>query len=678
VPRPTEGRTVTFKPFRPQLCLLEDRRVPANLPTGFIETPLATGLTEPTAFAAAPDGRIFVSQQTGDLRVIKNDQLLPTPFVSLQVDSLGERGLLGVAFDPNFESNGFVYVYYTTPENGSHNRVSRFTANGDVAVPGSEVPLLDLPTLTNTNHNGGSMQFGLDGKLYIGVGENGNGANSQSLDTPLGKFLRINSDGSIPPDNPFFTQTTGINRAIWAMGLRNPFTFDVERGTGTIYINDVGQSSYEEIDLGIPGANYGWPASEGPLNTAGFTAPIFSYPHGTGPEDGDAIAGGAFYDSTTQTFPGYDGKYFFADYVNGWIHVFDPKTGTSSDFATGLNGPTGLTTDSAGNLYYVQRGTSTNGGSVVRVSFPQAVTPPLVVGADAGGAPMVNVYDPQTRALRASFFAYDSSFTGGVRVAVGDVDGDGVADIITAAGRGGGPHVKVFSGVDYHQMQSFYAYDSSFTGGVFVAAADLNGDGKADIITGAGRGGGPHVRAFSGADNTLLANFFAYDSSFTGGVSVAAGDVNGDGMPDIVVGGGPGGEPQVKVFSADGGTLLQSYDAYGSSFTKGVYVAAGDLTGDGKAEVITGTGRGGGSEVRVFDGATEAMLHDFAAFGSSYRGGVRVGVSDANGDGVPDILAGSGLFGSSTVNVYDGLNLNQLASFSAFSPGFRGVFVAGV
>jgi glucose/arabinose dehydrogenase len=670
---------VTVPPFRPHVLALEDRAVPATLPTGFTETPIATGLMNPTAFATAPDGRIFVSEQGGTLRVIDHGQLLPTPFVTLTVDETNERGLLGVAFDPNFESNGFVYVFYTTTQGGSHNRVSRFTANGDVAVPGSEVPLIDLPAPTTTEHNGGSIKFGLDGDLYIGVGDDGNGNNSQSLATPFGKFLRINSDGSIPADNPFVSQTTGVNQAIWALGLRNPFSFDVQHGSGTIYIDDVGNHSYEEIDQGAPGANYGWPASEGPENVHGYTAPVYYYSHGTGTFQGDCISGGAFYNPTTPDFPPeYIGKYFFCDFINGWIHIYDPATGTASEFATGLNYPVGLATDAAGNLYCLERGTGTNTGAVEQISSPRPPSPPLAVGSDSGGAPLVKVYDPQTLVLRTEFYAYDSSFHGGVRVAVGDVNGDGVPDIITAPGRGGGPNVRVFSGTNYQMIQSFYAYDSSFRGGVYVAAADLNGDGFADIITGPDRGGGPQVKVFNGADGWLIRSFDAYDPSFTGGVSVAAGDVNGDGVPDIVVGAGRGGEPQAEVFSGTDGSLLHTYDPYGPSFRDGVYVASADLTGDGRAEVITGMGRGGGSDIRVFGGVTGGMIHAFTAFGSSYRGGVRVGVADVNGDGVPDIVAGAGPFGGAAVNFYDGLNVNELSSFTPVSPARLGVFVGGV
>src|SRR5262245_56971996 len=233
--------------FRLALDSLEQRDLLTTLPSGFVETNVASGLSAPTTFEFAPDGRIFIAQQGGQLRVVKNGQLLATPFLSLNVDSRGERGLLGVAFDPQFETNHFVYVYYTVPGFPAHNRVSRFTANGDVAQQGSEVPILELnPLSAATNHNGGAIHFGPDGKLYIGVGENDNGANAQTLANLLGKILRINADGSIPSDNPFFNQATGNNRAIWAGGLRNPFSFAFQRGTGQMFINDVGENTWEE------------------------------------------------------------------------------------------------------------------------------------------------------------------------------------------------------------------------------------------------------------------------------------------------------------------------------------------------------------------------------------------------------------------------------------------------
>ena len=196
-------------------------------PSGFTRNESwVVGLASATAFAQAPDGRLFIAQQGGTLRVVKNGALLATPFATVAVDSAGERGLIGVALHPSFATNGWVYIYSTRSIGGaSHNRISRFTANGDVAAAASEVALVDLPNLSGaTNHNGGGMHFGGDGKLYVGVGENANGAQAQNLALPFGKLLRFNEDGSIPTDNPFFATQAGLGRAVWAYGLRNPFT----------------------------------------------------------------------------------------------------------------------------------------------------------------------------------------------------------------------------------------------------------------------------------------------------------------------------------------------------------------------------------------------------------------------------------------------------------------------
>ena len=342
----------------------------ATLPTGFIESQVG-GLSSPTAMELAPDGRLFVCLQGGQLRVIKNGALLATPFLTLTTDSSGERGLLGIAFDPNFQSNNFIYVYYTTTITPRHNRVSRFTANGDVALSGSEVPILDLDNLSGaTNHNGGAIHFGPDGKLYVAVGENANGANSQTLSNRLGKMLRINSDGTIPTDNPFFNTATGPNTAIWALGLRNPFTFAFQPGTGRMFINDVGQSTWEEINDGIAMSNYGWPVTEGATSDPRFRTPLFSYGHGGSNTTGCAIAGGAFYNPATVQFPtSYVGKYFFADLCGGWIRVLDPANNTATGFATGINQPVDLKVGSDGSLYYLSIGA----GAVFRVQFPAPI-----------------------------------------------------------------------------------------------------------------------------------------------------------------------------------------------------------------------------------------------------------------------------------------------------------------
>ena len=345
-------------------------------PAGFTrDANYITGLTDATAFAQAPDGRIFVAQQGGAMRVVKNGALLPTPFLTLTVDSTGERGLLGVAFHPNFATNNFVYAYYTTPSGGTHNRISRFTAtpNGDV-VMGLEQVLANLPALSASNHNGGALHFGADGKLYVAVGDNAVGANSQSLATPLGKLLRFNDDGTIPNDNPFCTTNGNPVCAVWAIGLRNPFTFAVQPVTGRIHINDVGEGTWEEINLGAAGANYGWPNTEGPTAAAGITGPLLAYRHtatnppGSGPGGfftGCAITGGAFYPNSGPFPAAYRGSYFFADLCTSFVARLDLANDNATySFGAVTGNPVDMLVASDGALLVLTR------DSIVRFTSP--------------------------------------------------------------------------------------------------------------------------------------------------------------------------------------------------------------------------------------------------------------------------------------------------------------------
>jgi len=349
-------------------------------PSGFtLDEAWITGLTASSAFAQAPDGRIFVSQQLGSIRVIKDGVLLPTPFATIAVDSTGERGVLGITLHPDFANNGYVYVYSTRTDGGSHNRISRFKAAGDVAAAGSEIALVDLPNLSSAIlHNGGSIHFGGDGKLYVGVGDNGNSLQAQDLASPFGKLLRFNEDGTIPTDNPFYATQSGLARAVWASGLRNPFTFAVQPGTGRIHINDVGQDSWEEIDVGAAGANYGWPYSEGPNDivpgVAGLTAPLFTYPHsdpdplGSGPGGfivGHAVVGGTFYPPDGSFPAGYRDQYYFSDFIGQFIARLDAANGNAVyTFARLSAQPVDLLVGVDGALYVLTR------AGITRVSAP--------------------------------------------------------------------------------------------------------------------------------------------------------------------------------------------------------------------------------------------------------------------------------------------------------------------
>ena len=371
---------------------LEPRLLLADVPAGFSDTMVASGLDHPVALDFAPDGRVFVTEQKGTVRVIKDGALLPAPFVSLDVSSAGERGADGIVLDPGFATNHYVYVYYTAKTPQVHNRVSRFTESADVAVPGSETVIFDLDNLDAGSfiHNGGAMRFGADGKLYVAAGENGSPERAQSLSTTLGKVLRINSDGSIPADNPFYNSAAGKNRAIWAYGLRNPFTMDVERTTGRVFVNDVGQATWEEIDDATePGANFGWPRAEGPSTDAGLTAPLFAYHHSQGDPTGCAIGGGTFYDppaGAAGAFPAdYAGDYFFSDACDPWVWKLDRETNQVTEFATNIGPALNLSTAPDGSVYYV----TYIQGEVRKISFAEAgapviATPPAAQSVAAG------------------------------------------------------------------------------------------------------------------------------------------------------------------------------------------------------------------------------------------------------------------------------------------------------
>ena len=314
-------------------------------------------------------GEFLLQNRGGKLLVIKNDVILPSPFMVLDVDSNGERGLIGIALDPDFASNNYLYLYYTAKTPAIHNRISRFTANGDQVLAGSEVILLDLMNLTTaTNHNGGAMAFGSDGFLYVAVGDNAQqNSGPQNKDSYRGKMLRLNKDGTAPPSNPFFNETgaTEVRKRVWSYGLRNPFTFSIQPVTGRIFVNEVGGNGIgkrEEInDATLGGNNFGWPIGEGTINTVGYTDPVYNYASTTALSTpfGCAITGGAFFSPNTTTYPAtYLQKYFFQDFCQGWIYYIDPTVSNPSAtvFATGLTSNTlSITTGFDGNLYYLDR-----------------------------------------------------------------------------------------------------------------------------------------------------------------------------------------------------------------------------------------------------------------------------------------------------------------------------------
>ena len=402
--------------------------------SGLTSSVIARGLNSPTALDVLPDGRVLITEQAGVLRIIRNGALATSSALQIAVDNAGERGLLGVAHDPNFNSNHFIYLYHTVKAVGNsaaHNEVTRYTLNGNGVVAGSSLDILRITDLSPARqyHNGGAIHFGSDGMLYVGVGDNGEAANSQVLYNLLGKVLRIDVSHSatgdlinaakiIPLDNPFFASASGINAAIYALGFRNPFTFAVNPNNGQIFINDVGLNSWEEINRLQAGGNYGWGIAEGftsinpptNLGPGSYQDPILAYPHNNGGHA--AIASGAFYNAVNgvSAFPDFfNGKYFFADFSRSFIRIFDPLTPgslVSPDSSTAfipstISNPVDLAAAPDGGLYYI----ANTAGQLVKIytdnnSPPVIATQPRSAAAIAGNTITFSVAANGTATLR--------------------------------------------------------------------------------------------------------------------------------------------------------------------------------------------------------------------------------------------------------------------------------------
>ncbi len=363
-----------------------------TFPTNFAGVQLATGL-DPVGMDVVPDGRVFLTEKIGKIRILKNGALLSTPLITIPtVDNFSERGLMKVVVDENFATNGYIYVFYTHKANNIvNNRVSRFTVSGDLASPNSEFVLINIdPVDGNTGyHNGGGLAI-KNNQIYISTGESTVGANAQSFTSLKGKVLRVNTDGTIPTDNPFYNSATGYYRAIWALGLRNPFKLSVQNGTGKIWCNDVGAGTWEEINEIEKGKNYGWPTIEGKRTNqtapANYKDPFYAYNHSN---ETCSITAGAFYNPTTALFPtSYIGKYYFGDYCAGWLKTIDAN-GTVATFATGIDRPLDVAVSKDGILYFIARGGIPGGSNDANTSSNQGVL--WKVNYTGNGIPVIGV-----------------------------------------------------------------------------------------------------------------------------------------------------------------------------------------------------------------------------------------------------------------------------------------------
>jgi glucose/arabinose dehydrogenase len=362
---------------------------------------LATGFALPTSLEFLPDGRMLVIELAGRIRVLPPPYTQPDPTPFLQIANIGsagvQQGIYDVALDPDFATNHFYYVFYTlgTP---NRDRLSRFTANSTHTgtVAGSELVLYQDPVNANAEHHGGAINFGNDGKLYFTTGEHFDAGAAQLLTNPRGKIHRINKDGTVPTDNPFHDGAGPNVDSIWAYGLRNPFRAYYDAPSGRLFVGDVGGNDYatavEEVNLGVRGANYGWPNCESNC-PAPYTNPIHSYPH----NGRDAAVTGGFVYRGSQFPASYQGSYFFADYTQNWIRrlTFDANgnvTGVANfEPANGaVDGPYGdivyLAEGPDGALYYVDLGYSDIGGTfgvskIRRIRFLQSNQAPVALAS---------------------------------------------------------------------------------------------------------------------------------------------------------------------------------------------------------------------------------------------------------------------------------------------------------
>ena len=438
---------------------------PLNLPPGFNDEVVVDGLLAPRAFAFAPDGRLFILERGSatsndinfaSLRIFKNGALLPQRALTVNTCGDSERGLLGIALDPNFASNGYIYLYYTRQAtsgpacayntyadgnpNGPRNRISRFTMSGDLAVPGSEKVLVDNIVTDIGFHNAGDLQFGLDGYLYASTGDGGIPTLSPDTWTLNGKILRIlptaaEPRGYVTTGNPFHStsgarycgttppeSSTGPCREVYAYGLRNPFRFSIIPsmsgipGAGQPIVADVGGGAWEEIDIVTAGGNYGYPTREGPCSAgvlctppfqpSGFADPIYAYPHEVLNENLDsAVIGGAFYTGSTSGLsypPEYVNNYFLAEFVRGFIRrlTYDSGSGTwnavTPEFATGGSGIIGLKTGLDGNLYFMTfTSDSERTGQIHRITYTASANQPpyAQISADPISGPVGTAFN---------------------------------------------------------------------------------------------------------------------------------------------------------------------------------------------------------------------------------------------------------------------------------------------
>jgi glucose/arabinose dehydrogenase len=629
-----------------------------GLPRGFVDKPIATGLSTPTSFAFLPDGRVLIAEKSGTVRVLENGTILPSPLIDIgaQVNDYYERGLLGIAVDPDFSTNGHVYLLYTYENDATDyagpktSRLSRFTVEGASAPLESEEVILgssngagcavfpmgtDCLPAEGQSHSVGAVEFASDRTLFVTTGDaapytsaNEAALRAQDLDSLAGKLIHITRAGEGLPANPFYDDDVDSNRSkIWAYGLRNGFRFDLRDGL-LPYVGDVGWGSWEEIDVVHPGVNLGWPCFEGDapqskyqafaacqalydeddVDDEAVVAPLTQYAHG----DGAAIVGGAFYEGTTYPKE-YRGAFFFGDFIRSTLSFLKVDEGDtliqdSMTFASDADGPVDIDTGPHGDIFYL----TITDGELHRIRYSTVALPQF-------SSPVVHPSDTNPHS-----------------VVVSDINADGDLDLVAGNATG--------------QSVGFYPGDGSGAFGSptylpvpgrvkYALPVDVNADDEIDLVT--ANESTHSVSVLIGEGDFSFAPPITYGAC-TSPHEVKAGDLNSDGRPDLVVPCTSGSVSVLLSTGSDGYAPFANYAAGAAPHS----VAVQDLDEDEDYDVAVANRSSNNLSILIGDGTgtLQAPVNlDTAPAPHEVR------TADLNSDGHLDLVTAND--GSDTVSV---------------------------